>query len=114
MFIIGPPDSAYDGGIFNVQLTFPTEYPFKPPKVKFTTKIYHPGVYQKNGEICEDSLKKDWGPTRGVEYVMGVLVTMLKQPMLSSAVENAISEELSNNPDQFKKTAQEWTQKYAQ
>lgn len=59
--IMGPSDSPYAGGVFFLSINFPTDYPFKPPKVMFTTKIYHPNV-NANGSICLDILKDQWSP----------------------------------------------------
>ncbi|XP_056350523.1 ubiquitin-conjugating enzyme E2 D1 isoform X3 [Oenanthe melanoleuca] len=59
--IMGPPDSAYQGGVFFLTVHFPTDYPFKPPKIAFTTKIYHPNI-NSNGSICLDILRSQWSP----------------------------------------------------
>lgn len=59
--IMGPSDSPYAGGVFFLNLHFPTDYPFKPPKVNFTTKIYHPNI-NSNGSICLDILRDQWSP----------------------------------------------------
>lgn len=55
------PDSPYQGGVFFLTIHFPTDYPFKPPKVAFTTRIYHPNI-NSNGSICLDILRSQWSP----------------------------------------------------
>jgi len=66
--IMGPSGSPYAGGVFFLDITFPPDYPFKPPKVQFRTRIYHCNV-NSNGQICLDILKDNWSPALTVSKV---------------------------------------------
>lgn len=39
----------------------------------FLTKIFHPNI-ASNGEICVNTLKKDWNPSLGLRHVLIVSV----------------------------------------
>jgi ubiquitin-conjugating enzyme E2 D/E len=71
--IMGPDDSPYSGGVFFLDIHFPADYPFKPPKVSFTTRIYHCNI-NSNGGICLDILKEQWSPALTVSKVVVLLV----------------------------------------
>ena len=38
----GPEDSPFEGGVFVAELVFPLDYPLSPPKMKFTSEMFHP------------------------------------------------------------------------
>ena len=58
---MGPPDSPYQGGVFFLTIHFSADYPFKPPRVAFTTRVYHPNI-NSDGEISLDILHSKWIP----------------------------------------------------
>lgn len=56
-YIEGPDDTPYKGGSYQIDIQLPPEYPYKPPKMKFDTKIWHPNISSQTGAICLDILK---------------------------------------------------------
>ncbi|RCN48058.1 ubiquitin--protein ligase, partial [Ancylostoma caninum] len=77
--IMGPPESPYQGGVFFLTIHFPTDYPFKPPKVAFTTRIYHPNI-NSNGSICLDILRSQWSPALTISKVLLSICSLLCDP----------------------------------
>ena len=110
--ILGPTKSPFDGGVFNLNIYFPTDYPFKPPKVIFTTKIYHPNI-NKNGGICLDILKDSWSPALTVSKLLLSICSLLTDPNPNDPLEPDIANEYKNNRLKYDTNAKNWTQKYA-
>jgi len=110
--IMGPGESPYAGGVFFLKITFPTDYPFKPPKVSFVTKIYHPNINQ-NGSICLDILKEQWSPALTVSKVLLSICSMLTDPNPDDPLVPEIAQLYKTDRQQYEKNAKEWTRKYA-
>ena len=91
--IMGPSDSPYQGGVFFLNIHFPTDYPFKPPKCTFTTRIYHPNI-NSNGSICLDILKDQWSNP--------------DDPLVPE-----IAQIYKTDRYKYEATAKDWTKKYA-
>ena len=67
-------------GAFLIDLVFPPEYPFKPPKVSFRTKIYHPNIDEK-GQVCLPIVAaENWKPATKTEQVIQALVSLVNDP----------------------------------
>jgi len=75
----GPPGTPYVGGCFELVFEVPPDFPFKPPKVKFTTPIYHPNIDER-GNICLDTLSKSWSPALCIEQVILTIMALLETP----------------------------------
>ena len=78
--IFGPKDTCYEGGIFYVDIHIPPDYPFKPPKMKFDTKIWHPNISSQTGAICLDILKNEWTPALTIRTALISLQALLCAP----------------------------------
>lgn len=110
--IFGPIDSPYEGGVFKLEIKFPEEYPFKPPKIKFRTKIYHPNI-SANGSICVDILKDNWSPALTISKVLLCITSLLTDPNPDDPLVPDIAHLYNTNKERYEQTAREWTATYA-
>ncbi|KAF3850647.1 hypothetical protein F7725_012419, partial [Dissostichus mawsoni] len=114
--IIGPQDTLFEGGFFKAYLTFPYDYPLRPPKMKFITEIWHPNV-AKNGDVCisilhepgEDKFgyekpEERWLPIHTVETIMISVISMLADPNSDSPANVDAAKEWRDDPNgEFKR-----------
>jgi len=110
--IFGPADTPYAGGIFHLDIEFTEEYPFKPPIIHFTTKIYHCNINDR-GSICLDILNKSWSPALTIYSILISICSLLAEPNPNDPLVPHIAEQLTKNKQLHDFTAREYTVKYA-
>lgn len=110
--IQGPEDTPYHGGSFELSFKFPPNYPFTSPNVKFITKVYHPNI-SNTGEVCLSILKGKWSPATTSLKILESISSLLVTPNPDDPLEVEISQQYTNNKEQFDLIAKDWTIQYA-
>jgi len=122
VYIAGPPDTDYEGGIFKAQMSFPEDYPISPPKLKFCSEFWHPNVYP-DGRVCisilhtpdplnpEEKAEETWRPIQTVESILVSTTSMLSDPNFSSPANVDASVELRKNPEAYRKKVRKLVEK---
>lgn len=110
-------------------MDFSNNYPFKPPKIKVLTKIYHPNIKQDTGEICTKMIDDKWAPTQNARegniinmksqimasfLVIKKIISLIYAPNLDDPLEPDIAEIYNKNPKLFESNAQDFVAKFAQ
>ncbi|KAF2457280.1 ubiquitin-conjugating enzyme/RWD-like protein [Lineolata rhizophorae] len=136
----GPPDTPYEGGKFFVDIRIPSEYPFRPPVMKFETRIWHPNrllfpsspstipwerdakfsapslpgaAGHTQGAICLDTLSTAWSPVLTIKSALISLQSLLSTPEPKDPQDAEVAGMLIRNPAEFEHVAREWAVKHA-
>tara|TARA_B110000967_G_C18550414_1_gene395087 strand:+ start:158 stop:604 length:447 start_codon:yes stop_codon:yes gene_type:complete len=110
--IIGPEKTPYESGIFKLSINFPDNYPFKPPSVKFNTRIFHPNI-NKHGSICLDILNTNWSPALTVAKLLLSICSLLSDPNPDDPLDIKAADLYIKDKEEYFKMAQVYTLKHA-
>lgn len=125
----GPPGTPYEGGKYEINIDIPSEYPFRPPIMKFATKVWHPNVSSQTvsskesilgfilikgkGAICLDTLSTGWSPVLTIKSALISLQSLLSSPEPKDPQDAEVAQMLIKNPKEFERVAREWAVRYA-
>merc|ERR1712100_443561 len=105
--VLGPVGTPYEGGVFFLTIQFPSDYPFKPPKVRFETQVYHPNI-NSHGAICLDILKEYWSPAFTVSKLLLSISSLLSDPNPDDPLDPYKADEYKNQREVFDQKAREF------
>ncbi|KAI6649694.1 Ubiquitin-conjugating enzyme E2 D4-like isoform X1 [Oopsacas minuta] len=110
--IKGPKDTPYEGGVFYLDIKFCLFYPFRPPKVRFITPIYHPHI-NSSGQLSIQFLESDWSPAYTIIKVLIHIWSLLPNPNPDDPLVPEIAHLYKEDIQLYNKNAKEMTQKHA-
>lgn len=109
-----PDNPPYNKGAFRIEINFPVEYPFKPPKINFKTKIYHPNIDEK-GQVCLSIISaENWKPATKTDQVIRALLALVNDPEPDHPLRAELAQEFVKDPKKFTKNAEEFTKKFSE
>jgi ubiquitin-protein ligase len=128
--LVGPKGTAYQGGLFKMEIKFPADYPQQPPFVRLHTPIWHPNFWPKPSEyagqrnIClalvDPSLvgqKGGWSPSKTIVTVIQAITAMLNTKGSyinpTDVFNKKAAEEMMKDPKAFDEKVKHLTKKYA-
>lgn len=101
MSFIGPIDSPYEGGQFHIDVKFPSDYPYRPPKCAFLMKVYHPNVKFDTGAISIDILRDQWSPALTCRTIILSIINLMIEPDPDDPLEPEIAALYSLNRPRY-------------
>lgn len=110
----GPKETCYEGGVWNVHVILPSEYPYKSPSIGFNNRLFHPNVDERSGSVCLDVINQTWSPMFDLVNIFDVfLPQLLRYPNASDPLNSEAAALLLENEEGYNCKVREYVQKYA-
>jgi ubiquitin-conjugating enzyme E2 S len=112
--ILGPTQTPYEGGTYRVKICVGAEFPALPPRAIFMTKIFHPNINPSTGDVCVNTLKRDWDPANwSIAHVLQVIRCLLIVPFPESALNEEAGRLFMESYAEYANTASIFTRVHA-
>lgn len=108
--IVGPDESPFEGGIYQLRMQFPDQYPEKPPRVRFITEMFHPNIFP-TGDLCLDIIQDKWKPIYSVATILLAIQSLLTDPNNDSPANVEAAKLLKTNPKEYKRRVRRLAEK---
>lgn len=108
--IIGPDESPWEGGIYQVRLQFPDQYPEKAPRVRFITEMFHPNIFP-DGTLCLDIIQDKWKPIYTVSMILTSIQSLLCDPNNDSPANVDAARMMKTDLKEYKRKVRRLAQK---
>ena len=109
---LGPKGTHYEGGTFFIEMTFPYNFPFKPPTLRFNTKVYHTQV-DPSGKITGLEILDNWNPGMSVKDIMLAVIDMMRNPKTMPHFNMQVSRQFYEDRPMYDYNCMHYTEKYA-
>ena len=110
--ITGPVGTPYEGGIFHIYINFPDEYPYKPPEIRFLTKIFHINI-NLSGRIFISVLYSRYRPEIKILRLLESIYGLLMNPEATDSYETTASSLFKSSREDYNRIAKEWSLNFA-
>jgi ubiquitin-conjugating enzyme E2 I len=109
----GKVGTAWEGGVYKLELRFNHQYPMVPPDCKFVPPIFHVNVFPR-GEICLSILDedKDWKPSMTIKDILIGIQALLDTPNILSPAQQDAAKLFKSNPAEYQRKIREQAKKF--
>ena len=118
VILMAPEDSNYNGGIFQLEIIFPKEYPDRSPEIHFITPIYHINVNPRKSQSdplghVSTTITNWWKPATTPREMLTKLFAVFYWQEPESPYDLEKSDEYRQNKELYECKVRYFTKKYA-
>ncbi|KAL6118287.1 uncharacterized protein ACO6RY_03117 [Pungitius sinensis] len=108
----GPPDTPYEKGTFELFCQFGSDYPVKPPLVRFVTPVYHCNI-NSVGRICHNIFDRNYNAQITVRNILNAVYGLLIIPEPEDPLDSILAEEFLTSRGKYEEEAKKHTEETA-